>query len=122
IWSQRTTKPYRGMPTGRTIQLEVADADAIRAQIPEAAAVCPRNQLGGYRGGNNVSRGTKSGAFSVMGDYPDVARIQAVRIDSGRFLDKLDIDEQRKVCIIGTRVREVLFKKSEDPLGDSIRI
>jgi len=122
VWSQRTSKPYRGMPTGRAIQLEVADADAIRTQVPEAAVVCPRNQLGGYRGGNNVSRGTKSGAFSVMGDYPDVARIQAVRIDSGRFLDKLDIDEQRKVCIIGTRVREVLFKKSEDPLGDSIRI
>ena len=122
IWSQRTTKPYRGMPTGRAIQLEVADADAIRAQVPEAAIVCPRNQLGGYRGGNNVSRGTKSGAFSVMGDQPDIARIQSVRIDGGRFLDKLDLDEQRKVCVIGTRVREVLFKKNEDPIGQNIRI
>src|SRR4029450_12683793 len=122
IWSQRTTKPYRGMPTGRSVQLEVADAVAIRAQVPEASVVCPRNQLGGYRGGNNVSRGTKSGAFSVMGDYPEIATIQSVRIDGGRFLDKLDLDEARKVCVIGTHVREVLFKKGENPLGDNIRI
>lgn len=122
VWSQRTSKPYRGMPTGRAIQLEIADVSAIRAQVPEASVVCPRNQLGGFRGGNNVSRGTKSGAFSVMGDYPEIATIQSVRLDGGRFLDKLDLDEARKVCVIGTRVREVLFKKNEDPLGDNIRI
>jgi len=122
IWTQRTSKPYRGMPTGRQIQLEVADAEAIRAQVSEVKVICPRNQLGGYQGGNNVSRGTKSGAFSVMGDYPEIAKIQSVRIDGGRFLDKLDLDEARKVCVIGTRVREVLFQKNENPLGDNIRI
>lgn len=122
IWTQRTSKPFRGMPTGRTIQLNVADAEAIRAQVPEVKVLCPRNQLGGYRGGNNVTRGTKAGAFSVMGDYPEIATIQSVRMDGGRFLDRLDIDEARKVCVIGTRVREVLFAKTDDPLGESIRI
>jgi len=122
IWSQRTSKPYRGMPTGRSVQLDVQDADAIRSQVSEVKVLCPRNQLGGYRGGNNVSRGTKAGAFSVMGDFPEIASIQSVRLDGGRFLDKLDLDEARKVCVIGPRVREVLFSKGENPLGDSIRI
>jgi len=75
IWSQRTSKPWRGMPIGRQIQLDASDADALRQQVPEAAVICPRNQLGGFRGGNNVTRGTKAGAFSVMGDVPEIARV-----------------------------------------------
>jgi putative ABC transport system permease protein len=122
VWTQRTSKPWRGMPTGRAVQLDTGDAQAIRQQVPEAAVVCPRNQLGGFRGGNNVTRGTKAGAFSVMGDVPEIARVQSVRIDSGRFLNHLDLEERRKVAVIGTRVREVLFAKDENPLDGSIRI
>jgi len=122
IWSQRTSKPYRGMATGRSLQLDAGDAVAIRAQIPEAGVVCPRNQLGGFQGGNNVTRGTKAGAFSVMGDVPEIAQVQSVHIVAGRFLNRLDLDERRKVCVIGMRVREVLFAKNEDPLGQAIKI
>jgi putative ABC transport system permease protein len=122
IWSQRTSKPWKGLPTGRDVHLDVSDSDAIRAQVHEAAVVCPRNQLGGWRGGNNVSRKTKAGAFSVMGDYPEVAKIQSIRLTGGRFLNRLDLEERRKVAVIGTRVQEVLFEANEDPLGQPIRI
>ena len=54
-------------PPGAAVQFDTADAQAIRQQVPEAAVVCPRNQLGGFRGGNNVTRGTKAGAFSRHG-------------------------------------------------------
>ena len=122
IWSQRTSKPYRGMQTGRSVQLDAGDAAALRAQIPEADVVCPRNQLGGYQGGNNVTRGAKAGAFSIMGDIPEIARVQSVHITEGRFLNRLDLHERRKVAVIGTRVREVLFGRNEDPLGQAITI
>lgn len=122
IWSQRTSKPFRGMPTGRSVQLDAGDTAAIRAQIPEAQVVCPRNQLGGFQGGNNVTRGTKAGAFSVMGDIPEIVQVQPVDIVSGRFLNRIDLDERRKVAVIGPRVREVLFGKNENPLDQSIRV
>ncbi|HUD71297.1 MAG TPA: ABC transporter permease, partial [Dongiaceae bacterium] len=122
IWSQRTTKPWRGMAPGRPVQLEVGDIDALRAQVPEAEAVCPRNQLGGFRGGNNISRGDKAGAFSVMGDYPEIAKVQSLRLTGGRFLNRLDIAERRKVAVLGPRPVEVLFPRGEDPVGQSIRI
>ena len=122
IWSQRTSKPWRGLPPGRAVQLEIGDADAIRAEVPEVEVICPRNQLGGFRGGNNVARGTRTGAFSVMGDLPEIARVQAVPIVAGRFLNALDVKERRKVAVIGTRVRELLFEAKEDPLDSSIRI
>lgn len=121
VWSQRASKPYRGMLPGRQMQLDLGDVEAIK-QLPEAGVVCPRNQLGGFRGGNNISRGTKAGAFSVMGDFPEIARVQSIRITAGRFLNQLDLAERRKVAVLGPRPRQVLFEKGEDPLGQDIRI
>ncbi len=67
IWTQRTTKPYRGLPPGREFDFDSTDIEAIERFVPEAEVVAPMNQLGGFRGGNNVTRGTKAGGFQVMG-------------------------------------------------------
>jgi putative ABC transport system permease protein len=122
IWTQVTQKPWAGLPAGRSFELRNADVEAIRDQVPEVLVVAPRNQLGGFRGGNNVTHGRRAGAFSVMGDYPEIQRIQSFRTERGRFLNPLDLAERRKVAVIGTRVRDVLFERDEDPLGDSIVI
>ncbi len=122
LWTQRTQKPYAGMPAGRGIRLTNADVEAIREKVAEAEVVAPRNQLRGSGGGNNVSRGQKTGAFSVMGDYPQIRRIQSLKIETGRFLNPIDVEESRKVAVIGTRVRELLFSRGEEPIGDSIVI
>lgn len=122
LWTQRTQKPYAGMPAGRGIRMTNADVAAIREKVPEAEVVAPRNQLRGFGGGNNVSRGRKTGAFSVMGDYPEIRRVQSLRIETGRFLNPIDVEESRKVAVIGTRVRELLFARGEEPIGDSIVI
>ena len=122
IWTWRTSKPYRGLPAGRRFSLDQSDFEAIRREVPEAAVVAPRNQLGGFRGGNNVTRGVKAGAFGVMGDYPQIMDIQPIRVVEGRFLNPNDLDESRKVAVIGSRVREVLFAESEEPIGDHIKI
>jgi putative ABC transport system permease protein len=120
IWTQRTQKPFAGMPAGRGIRMTNADVAAIREKVPEAEVVAPRNQLRGFGGGNNVSRGRKTGAFSVMGDYPEIRRVQSLRLESGRFLNPIDVEESRKVAVIGTRVRELLFERGEEPIGESI--
>ncbi|MBK9967235.1 MAG: ABC transporter permease [Holophagales bacterium] len=120
IWTQRTQKPFAGMPAGRGIRMTNADVAAIREKVPEAEVVAPRNQLRGFGGGNNVSRGRKTGAFSVMGDYPEIRKIQSLKIEKGRFLNPIDVEESRKVAVIGTRVRELLFTRGEEPIGESI--
>jgi putative ABC transport system permease protein len=122
VWTQRTQKPFAGLPAGRTLQLNTQDVQAIRDKVPEVQVVAPRNQLGGFLGGNNVSRGRKAGAFSVMGDYPEIRQIQSFKLEAGRFLNPFDIDDSRKVAVIGTRVRDVLFKSGEQPVGQSIVI
>lgn len=54
IWSRGTSMPYRGLPPGRYFNLNNEDTEAIRRQIRHVDVLSPRNQLGGFRGGNNV--------------------------------------------------------------------
>jgi putative ABC transport system permease protein len=122
VWTRSTSKPYRGFPVGRRLELTNEDTRAIHDHVPEASVVAPRLQLGGFAQGNNVSRGTKSGAFNVMGDYPEIRLAESIRVDRGRFLNPLDMRERRKVAVIGTRVRQLLFGPDEEPLGEYIRI
>lgn len=122
MWTQRTTKPYRGLPPGRSFDYRNADIQAIRQQVPEADIIAPMNQLRGFQGGNSVVRGLKSGGFQVMGVYPQVQRIDYVDVAEGRFVNQLDIDEGRKVAVIGSRVRELLFEEDEQAMGETIRI
>jgi putative ABC transport system permease protein len=122
VWTQRTSKPFRGLPAGRRFRLSNADTEAIRREVPEAAVIAPRNQLGGFQGGNNVTRGVKAGAFNVMGDYPEIVDIQPIRILEGRFLNDLDLEESRKVAVIGSRVKDLLFAEGEEAIGDHVKI
>ncbi len=122
MWAEETTIPYKGLPRGRHYNFKNEDVKAALAAIPEIKALAPRCQLGGWRGGNNVVRGTVTAAFTITGDLPVIQEIQSVTLTSGRFINNFDIHEKRKVCVIGSRVREVLFKKNEDPLNEYIRI
>jgi putative ABC transport system permease protein len=122
VWTQKTTKPYKGFQPGRRFNYRNGDTEAIKAAIAEAEYVCPRNQLGGYQGGNNVTRGVKTGQFSIYGDYPEFQKIQPMKNFRGRFINDVDISQKRKVAVIGNRVREVLFENDEDVMGQYIRI
>lgn len=122
VWTRATSMPYRGLPPGRRFELRNGDIAAIRQEVPEAEIIAPRNQLGGFQRGNNVVRETKSGAFSVMGDYPQIVVIRNIEMQQGRFLNPLDLDEARKVAVIGSRVQELLFETGENPIGENIRI
>jgi len=122
IWTRPTTIPYKGFPRGRRFYFNNDDIKALREQIPEIQYLGPRNQLGGHRGVTNVTRGLKDGAFNINGDYPEYRLIKLMPIDRGRFINNLDMRERRKVAVIGTRVREVLFEKEENPLGQYILV
>jgi putative ABC transport system permease protein len=37
-------------------------------------------------------------------------------------LNEIDIMQNRKVCIIGERVAEVMFEKDEEPIGEYLKI
>lgn len=122
MWTRATTRAYEGLPQGRRFEFKINDVQAIRDNVPNLRFISPRNQLGGFGGNNNVVRGIRTGAYNVYGDYPEIINQDPMAVTSGRFLNYNDINEKRKVAIIGLGVKNDLYDKDEDPLGTYIKI
>ncbi|MDX5421961.1 MAG: ABC transporter permease, partial [Hymenobacteraceae bacterium] len=118
IWTQRTSVPYMGLKAGRFVQMTNYDVAAIRANVPEVAVIAPNNQL---RGDFAVTYETKSAAFTVNGETPEMLHVRPTKIMTGRFINQKDIQERRKVAVVGPRTLELLFKDT-DPIGQYINI
>ena len=123
MWTRRTTKPYQGLPKDRSFEFQREDVQSIRDNVPNLRFISPRNQLGGFSsGGNNVVRGLNTGAYNVYGDYPEIINQDPMTVTSGRFINYNDINEKRKIAIIGQGVRNDLYEKDEEVLGTYIKI
>lgn len=120
-WAQQTSKAYQGMKPGRRFNFNLGDVKALE-QLPDLAVVSPMNELGGYDGVNNVVRGLKTAVCKIQANLPNLAQIKEFKITQGRFINELDNSEKRKVCVIGPRVVEMLFKKDEKVIGSFIRV
>ena len=122
MWSQTASKPYKGLPKGRRYNFDLDDVTSIKQKVNGLKYVSPRNQLGGFGGDNNVVRGLKNGAFNVYGDYPDIQNQEPMKILQGRFINQNDIENKRKVAVIGEGVLSELYEIDEDPLGTYVKI
>ncbi|MEM9647323.1 ABC transporter permease [Flagellimonas flava] len=122
MWTRRTTKPYEGLPKDRVFEFKVSDVQAIWDNVPNLKFISPRNQLGGFRGGGNVIRGIRVGAYNVYGDYPEIINQDPMTVTSGRFINHNDIKAKRKVAVIGQGVKSELYEKGEEVLGTYIKI
>ncbi len=122
MWTQNTSKAYKGLPQTRNYNFKNADIPALKAQFPDLLYVSPRNQLGGYQGTNNVIRGDKTGAYTIYGDYPELIKQESMTITQGRFINQQDILNKRKVAIIGQGVIDEMYAAGENPIGTYIKI
>ncbi len=122
MWTQRTTVPYKGFPRGRFYNFNNGDTQALIDNIPEIEYIAPRIQGFNRSGSNNVVRAERTGNFQIQGDYPEYNLIDPVKMLQGRFINNLDIDDERKVIVIGQRVYEEMFAAGENPIGEYLRI
>lgn len=118
IRTRTTTKGYKGLNPGRNIQLKMEDFTDISRDYD--------NYLE-YRSGNYSIWGSlinyknESGNFRVQGVMPDYQFIQNADISEGRFLNESDINEAKKVIVVGNKVKTELFK-GKSPLGEYVSI
>ncbi|XLS29830.1 ABC transporter permease [Flavobacteriaceae bacterium M23B6Z8] len=123
-WAQSTSIPYAGFKTGRQLQLKLDDARTLKDRIPEIQFIAPRNAKGVFGGPPaQMVRGQRTGDYAIYGDFPVFTKIATKKIyEGGRFINDADIENQRKVCVIGERTQKELFEKDENPVGEFIRI
>ena len=116
-WGQSTSMPYAGFKTGRRIQLKLNDVDVLYNRVPEIETIAPRNVKGVFGSSPGIiTRGLKSGNYAIYGDFPAFADIATKKIyDDGRFLNEADIDQARKVCVIGERLSLIHISEPTRP-------
>lgn len=122
VWGQSTSEPYKGFERGRRIRYKIEDAELLKKQIPEIEVLAPRIELGNHRGVVTVYRNGQTSGSAVYGDFPEIDNITKKKLVEGRFLNQTDIEESKKVCVIGEETYKLLFEKGENAIGEDIRI
>jgi len=120
-WGENRTIAYDGLPIGKPTKFDTSDIEILR-RLTAIEYLAPRLQLGGWQSSFNVSYEGKSGAYTVMGDYPDFRHILSFEYAAGRFVNERDIAEHRKVAVIGQGVRDELIPAGVDPIGQYLKI
>lgn len=118
VWSDATTKAYKGFRKGRSWQMTTDDVVRLRQTVPELDVITPMLMAGR----KSAVNGDKTFSASVQGALPSLAGVIAPKIYYGRFINDVDERDSRKVCVIGKKVYKMLFPHGGDPCGQSIRI
>jgi putative ABC transport system permease protein len=113
-----TSIPYQGFQRGRTWNIHNRDLKTLTDSIPEIDFLSPLVVAPIFL--NNVISDTRSGTFPIRGIYPNYSDIERQHL-TGRFINDLDIQQRRKVCVIGSKVAEELFPQGNS-IGQNIRI
>ena len=118
IFSDKTGEAYKGFRKGRWWELELADVERIRERVKDIDVITPSVS----RWGATSVYQDKKFTCNAKGAFPDYENIESQDMQYGRFINDVDIRENRKVCVIGKRVYESLFRPGENPLGKYIRV
>ncbi|MBQ5935724.1 MAG: ABC transporter permease [Bacteroidales bacterium] len=118
IISSNTSKPWKGMKEGRYWQLDRKDVERLRTLMPELDVVAPQvsnwGQTATYKG--------NSSSVSIKGISGDYHKVEAPVLKYGRTISDADVEQERKVCVIGKRVYNDLFPEGDDPCGRYIQV
>ena len=118
IFAQPTTKAYGGYRKGRQWTMEYKDVERLKAQLPGLDIVSPML----FGRGNNIVFGDKKSSCNVRGVLPEYAKVETPKLRYGRYLNAMDIQQHRKVCVIGKKLYKSLFPGGGDPCGQLVRI
>ena len=118
LWTGDTSIPYKGMKEGRTIKFNNADYDFLKEKGEDLEQVSSRYYLPGtimYTYKNEY------GSFETSSCHPALLEMEKVNVVSGRFINDLDMNDFRKVIVIGDNIKKALFKE-EDPIGKYVKL
>ena len=118
VGAEQTSKPYKGFRKGRRWYMVYQDVQRLKQQVPELDAVAPI--LMGR--GSTAYYGDQKTTPNMQGAVPEMVNIITPKIYYGRFINEMDVKEQRKVCVIGKKIYKDLFKEGGDPCGKKIRV
>jgi len=117
VFPGRTTVPYKGYESGRSIQFENNDVKDIEKNFALFVEyVTPRIQRGGL-----VKYKNESNNYTTRAVAPSHQFCEKTIMMKGRYLNEVDIKNKTKYAVIGRLVEKDLFG-TENPIGKYIDI
>ncbi|MEE1233094.1 MAG: ABC transporter permease [Phocaeicola sp.] len=118
VYPGTTTKPWQGMQEGRNVELEQEDCRLTAVRFPdnimEVGATVSQNAVDITYGKDHVS-------ITLEGVMPSLVQIEGIKLVEGRFINQLDMRENRKVMVLHKKTVEMLFPR-ESALGKMIKV
>lgn len=118
LLTQNTSLPYKGLPEGRYWDLTATDAERLKVMVPELETVT--GQIAQW--GNDAVYNEQKMQVNIKGINADYVKVEAPRLKYGRYINEVDVSQERKVCVIGKRVYKELFPDGGDPCGAFIQV
>ncbi len=119
VYGGSTSIPYNGLKEGRWIRLKNSDIDITSKEfggvVDEVGAMFYQNAT--------ISNGANYISTYIAGVWPNHNKINKVDILMGRFINKIDLEEQRKVLVISNKQAEELDPKDwRGMLGKYVKV
>ena len=115
VW--KTTKPFKGLQSGRRIQLKNPDYEYLEDKYDSKIDLMTARIFKNF----SISYDNKQDNYSVTAVHPDHQFLEKTLINEGRYINQLDINESSKVIVIGRLIKSDLF--GEKPaLGKRVNV
>ena len=105
VW--KTTKPFKGLQSGRRIQLKNPDYDYLAEKYDSKIDLMTAKIFKNF----SISYKNKQDNYRITAVHPDHQFLEKTIITDGRYINQLDINESSKVIVIGRLVKTDLFGK-----------
>ena len=114
VYGGWTSKPYQGLKEGRDIRLHGRDMEItekeFRKNVDEVGAQ--------YNTSATISLGQQYISTTISGVYPNHTKINKVQMLQGRFINEIDVKENRKVLVLSNKQAKELKCK----IGDFVNV
>ena len=115
VW--KTSKPFKGLQSGRRIQLKNPDYNYLAEKYDSKIDLMTARIFKNF----SISNKNKQDNYSITAVHPDHQFLEKTIITEGRYINQLDINESSKVIVIGRLVKSDLF--GEKPaLGKRVNV
>lgn len=118
IYGGETALKYQGLPKGREIRFTEDDVQILKESIPQIVMASPHYG----RWGASLRYEKNTTRTYMVGVYPNFEVLRRMYPQAGgRFLNQNDIDEKKRVLVLGSEIKKRLMGEA-GPLGETIFI
>lgn len=117
VYGGETGMSHEGLPKGRRIRLLEEDVELLNRIVPAIDMISPQ-----YRKNITITYGKYSVTTECEGVNPFFEEMRRMYpAGGGRFINEMDVSQQRRVLFLGEVIAEEIFK-GVDPIGKTVLV